>query len=315
MTALTSFDASKKGVNHSRLLYRLENVDVYVDSNDFHFIEYIDPVENVDEVISENHYDSEVSDYLNTQLQFNKKKFITQVSLVSRLLCSPRDKKVLDVGCGGGLFLQLMRDKGFSVMGIELSDPRAYHTSLLGIEVIKKVVEDPFWSNYEKSFDAVTLWDVIEHVNYPEQTLSAAAALVSEGGYIIVDTPCRDSFLYRFGEFTYALSRGRFPTFLSLMYSPHPYGHKQILSKRNLREMALNNGLVVEKVMQFHELSFPIDFYLEKLIPFIKNYKSISRFFASTILRVFPLKNKMLLVARRPALGCIPCMSYPLRLT
>jgi len=66
---------------------------------------------------------------------------------------------------------------------------------------------------------AVTLWDVIEHVNYPFEALQSAANVLKQGGFLLIDTPCRDSFYHQFGAFTYEITGGKLPTFLNAMYS------------------------------------------------------------------------------------------------
>ena len=118
------------------------------------------------------------------------------------------------------------------MIGIELSDSRAqYAKSKYRLEIDKHPIESDHWQkNFANHFDAVTLWDVIEHVNYPFQTLQCAANVLKKGGLLFVDTPCRDSFYHQVGALTYRLSGGRFPTFLNAIYSSHLFGHKQIFS-------------------------------------------------------------------------------------
>ena len=128
---------------------------------------------------------------------------------------------------------------GAQVIGIELSDSRArYARTKHGLEIYKRPIESDFWQKgYTNYFDAVTLWDVIEHVNYPFQTLQSAANVLKKGGLLLIDTPCRDSFYHQVGEMTYRLSGGRFPTFLNAMYSSHLFGHKQIFSTKEMKEL------------------------------------------------------------------------------
>ncbi len=107
---------------------------------------------------------------------------------------------------------------------------------------------------------------MIEHVNYPFQTLQCAANVLKQGGFLLIDTPCRDSFYHHFGEFTYRLTGGRSPTFLNAMYSSHLFGHKQIFSTGEMKQLFEEAGLQVIDLHKFHELSFPYDFYLKKLL-------------------------------------------------
>jgi 2-polyprenyl-6-hydroxyphenyl methylase/3-demethylubiquinone-9 3-methyltransferase len=153
-------------------------------------------------------------------------------------------------------------------MGIELSDSRAaYASTTHGLAIHKHPIESDFWQrDYPGYFDAVTLWDVIEHVNYPLQTLQCATNVLKPGGLLLIDTPCRDGLYHQVGELTYKVSGGRFPTFLNAMYSSHLFGHKQIFSTAEMKNLFAEAGLTVIELEKFHELSFPYHFYLRKLL-------------------------------------------------
>lgn len=113
-----------------------------------------------------------------------------------------------------------------------------------------------------------------------------------------IDTPCRDSVFHRIGEITYSISNERFPTSLSFMYAAHRFGHKQILSTREMRNLLEYVNLEVVELRKFHELSFPHGFYLKKLLR-----SDFLVILASPLIRlllyVFPVRNKMLVVARK----------------
>jgi 2-polyprenyl-6-hydroxyphenyl methylase/3-demethylubiquinone-9 3-methyltransferase len=167
------------------------------------------------------------------------------------------------------------------------------------LDIYKHPVESDFWQKgYKEYFDAVTLWDVVEHVNYPFQTLESARNVLMKGGLLLVDTPCRDSFYHRVGEMTYRVSGGRFPTFLNAMYSSHRFGHKQIFSTSEMKELFRSCGLEVIELRKFHELSFPYEFYLRTLLrseALVKlSLPAVKAFF-----RLFKIRNKMLVIGRK----------------
>ena len=250
-----------------QLTYKLKNANVYVSSGGYHFTDYLDPVEEISPEINPSQLTDEESSYIETQLQANSQRFTNQINILKKHL-PLKNARVLDIGCGGGLFLSLLKPEGADVVGIELSDSRAqYAKTKHKLEIHKYPIESDFWQmGYANHFDAVTLWDVIEHVNYPFQTLQCTANVLKEDGLLLVDTPCRDSFYHRAGEITYRLSGGRFPTFLNAMYSSHLFGHKQIFSAIEMKSLFESVGLEVIEMHKFHELSFPYDFYLKKLL-------------------------------------------------
>ncbi len=283
----------------ARFTYKLKNANVYVSPEGFHFTDYLDPVEEISPDIDASQLTAQESAYIETQLQANLKKFKNQADLLARHL-SLQNAKVLDIGCGGGLFLSLLKQRGAQVIGIELSDSRAqYAKTQHGLEIDKHPIESEFWqSGYANHLDAVTLWDVIEHVNYPQRTLQCAMNVLKPGGLLLIDTPCRDSFYHRFGEFTYKLTRGKYPTFLNAMYSSHLFGHKQIFSTAEMRGLFETIGLEVIDLHKFHELSFPYEFYLKKLF---KSQLLVNLLLplVQIFFKIFRIKNKMLVIGRK----------------
>jgi cyclopropane fatty-acyl-phospholipid synthase-like methyltransferase len=283
----------------ARLRYKLKNANVYISGGGYHFTDYLDPVNEILPDIDASQLTKEESAYIETQLQANAQRFRHQVDVLSKHL--PRKNvKVLDIGCGGGLFLSLLQREGAQVVGIELSDSRAHYAATKhDLEIHKRPVESDFWQKgYEGYFDAVTLWDVIEHVNYPFQTLQSAANVLKKGGLLLIDTPCRDSFYHQMGEITYRLSGGRFPTFLNAMYSSHLFGHKQIFSTGEMKELFGSCGLEVMELQKFHELSFPYDFYLRKLLR-SEALVRLSLPAVKAFFRLFKIRNKMLVIGRK----------------
>jgi 2-polyprenyl-6-hydroxyphenyl methylase/3-demethylubiquinone-9 3-methyltransferase len=282
-----------------RLRYRLKNANVYVSEGGYHFTDYLDPVAEISPEIDGTRLTPEEAAYIETQLQANSQKFSHQVEILKRYLPA-QNAKVLDIGCGGGLFLSLLKREGAQALGIELSDSRAqYATTKYGLEIYKHPIESDFWQKGNQAvFDAVTLWDVIEHVNYPFQTLQCAATVLKPGGLLLIDTPCRDSLYHQFGELTYRLSGGRLPTFLNALYSSHLFGHKQIFSTGEMKDMFASSGLKVVELQKFHELSFPYGFYLKKLLrsdALVRlSLPAVRAFFW-----LFKIRNKMLVVGRK----------------
>jgi len=283
-----------------QLTYKLRNANVYISSGGYHYSDYLDPVEEISPDIDAAQLTASESAYIETQLQANAERFNHQVEILKKHIAL-NDARLLDIGCGGGLFLSLVKQEGAQVVGIELSDSRAQYAKMKhGLEIYKYPIEDDFWqTGYANHFDAVTLWDVIEHVNYPFRTLQCAATVLREGGILLIDTPCRDSFYHRFGEITYRLTRGKYPTFLNAMYSSHLFGHKQIFSTTEMKDLFESAGLEMIELRKFHELSFPYDFYLRKLLR-SEALVRLSLPAVRAFFRLFKVRNKMLVIGRKP---------------
>lgn len=279
--------------------YRLRNGNLFVSAGGFHFLDYLDPTADISPEVDPSQLTAEEKSYIEKALQSNGERFNHQIDIVKKYLPVCRSR-FLDVGCGGGLFLSKIKQLGGIAVGAELSDSRAHYAQTVhDLEVHKRPIESALWpQHYKQFFDAVTLWDVIEHVNYPRSTLSSAAGFLKAGGLIFIDTPCRDSFYHRFGELTYKISNGAFPTFLNTLYSSHRFGHKQIFSTTEMRALLEDCGFEVIALSKFHELSFPYRYYLKKMLK--------SELLATAVLPLvklflllFPVRNKMLVIARK----------------
>ena len=238
-------------------------------------------------------------EYISKSLQWNQKRYQEQAELISRM-CSHDPLRLLDIGCGGGLFLSLMSQRGAEVQGIELNDCRIlFARKHYGLDPKKIPVEDSYWkSRFHSYFDVVTLWDVIEHVNYPLQTLQAASLLLKPGGRLVLDTPHRGSPYHTLGALTYRLTFGRYPTLLNMMYSGHPFGHKQIFSMKEMRVCVEHADLRVISLSTFAERQFPIEFYLRKLLRRESLALKLGPY-VSALLKLISVKNKMIMVAER----------------
>ena len=96
--------------------------------------------------------------------------------------------KLLDLGCGNGRFLALMRDAGWDVRGVE-PDPAAAKVAQeqFGIPVIVGPLEDARLP--AESFDAITLSHVVEHVYDPIALLSECRRLLKPKGRAVIVTP------------------------------------------------------------------------------------------------------------------------------
>jgi len=103
-----------------------------------------------------------------------------------------RSGVLLDVGSGTGTFVKTMKGRGWDVTGLEPdSDARnlakkEYHLELSGTENIYKFPE--------KSFDVITLWHVLEHVQDLSSYIKVLSSLLKENGWIFIVVPNYTSF-------------------------------------------------------------------------------------------------------------------------
>lgn len=108
--------------------------------------------------------------------------------------------RLLDVGCGSGVFLERMRDFGWTVCGLELAADVARRVQAR-TQIPIHIGTLPHRDFAPQSFDVVTMWHVLEHVPNPRQVLKSAAELLSPGGLLVVEVPNIESWSFaRFGS-------------------------------------------------------------------------------------------------------------------
>lgn len=114
-----------------------------------------------------------------------------------------RGKRILDVGCGGGLLSEGMAVRGADVTGIDLSEKplgvARLHLLESGQQVdYRKVAVEQLAAEEPATFDAVTCLEMLEHVPDPASVVAACARLVKPGGQVFLSTINRNPKAYLF---------------------------------------------------------------------------------------------------------------------
>lgn len=113
------------------------------------------------------------------------RSYVEHVLRIEQLTRSIRGDDVvrlLDFGCGWGKFLEVCAQFGFDGVGVDRSNPRAQGANVRIYPSLEAIGEHP-------KFHVITLFEVLEHLDEPSETLSALAKVIVPGGLLILETP------------------------------------------------------------------------------------------------------------------------------
>lgn len=197
--------------------------------------------------------------------------------------------KILDIGSGPGLFLDLVKRAGWQGIGIELNAEAAVRShERFGIDVRVGTIESV--DSPSASFDVVTLWDIFEHVRDPLGMLQRVHDLLKPGGYLFLETPNVRSMLDRTVFFLARIGiKGPAATF----YGLH---HLTLWDPKTIRRALEERGFKVMNIRFVHT-------------PGSRVFRG--KTFRDTVMRVgvwvvqalgvlFGKQNKMIIIAKKP---------------
>jgi 2-polyprenyl-6-hydroxyphenyl methylase/3-demethylubiquinone-9 3-methyltransferase len=110
-----------------------------------------------------------------------------------------RGKKVVDVGCGGGILSESMAQRGGDVLGIDLADKALkvaqLHAMESGVSSLRyeSIAVEALAQTQAEQFDVVTCMEMLEHVPNPASVVNACHALVKPGGWVFFSTINRNA--------------------------------------------------------------------------------------------------------------------------
>lgn len=152
-------------------------------------------------------------------------------------------KKVLDVGCGTGLFMQVASESSFEVWGHEISQGMASEARKR-CDPSRVIVKDLAEFSGEQEFDAVTLWHVFEHMPDPEAALREIHRILRDDGVLILEVPSAESLSLRLFRSSYT----------GLLVPEHLF----FWSEASLRQILARQGFMV--VHTVYPPAFPFTF-------------------------------------------------------
>ncbi|MDH5370702.1 MAG: bifunctional 2-polyprenyl-6-hydroxyphenol methylase/3-demethylubiquinol 3-O-methyltransferase UbiG [Gammaproteobacteria bacterium] len=114
-----------------------------------------------------------------------------------------KGKKVVDVGCGGGILAESMAHKGATVLGIDMGKAplsvAQLHKLETGAELdYQQITAEELADKEAGQYDVVTCMEMLEHVPDPASVIAACSKLVKPGGHVFFSTINRNPKSYLF---------------------------------------------------------------------------------------------------------------------
>ncbi len=204
------------------------------------------------------------------------KKLLGRIEILSNL----EPGSLLDVGCGTGFLMEVMTEKGWHCFGID--------TSIFASDYCKKMGHNVICCDFKNAgfpdgfFDVVTVFDVIAHLETPQEYLKEIRRVLKDGGILIIKTPYHSPFFFRLLNMFRFAGRTR-----SLLHIPAQIFHFTPVSIRNLIS---TNGFDVLSVLRVNDMpAFLLSFSLKSTFVFI----------AQLMLRIIFGSDSTIIVARK----------------
>ena len=167
--------------------------------------------------------------------EYRVKRFGTERVRLMReqLRVNGRAPRYLDVGCSTGFVVEAARDAGWDAIGIDLNPSAIEFGRSRGLDLRTVALEDAGFA--PGTFDAVSLFDVLEHLLDPRRTLRACADLLAPGGILFLYVPNFDS--------ASRLLMGANAHFI------WPTHHLNYYTPETVRDLMLRHGLTPELIV------------------------------------------------------------------
>lgn len=182
----------------------------------------------------------------------NIEKLENRLNIIEKF--SENRGKILDIGCSTGLFLKIARDVDWEVYGNDIDEDKIkYAKENYGLDVqCRELIETKFPDDY---FDVVTLFDSLEHMTEPLNTLKEISRILNQNGILLLSTPNIGGLLPRLTYILFARTIGAWE-------HPTPPAHLYQFSKRTIKRLLEKAGY---KVIKFTTEPIPFKYTVGKL--------------------------------------------------
>jgi len=226
--------------------------------------------------------DKRIHTYLSRQKYFEK-IYRKHISLIKKYKV---EGELLDVGCNIGLFLKVARDEGFDVKGVELNKTCAvYGEKHFDLDIRSEFLQDVAFP--EKSFDVITLFDVLEHVADLQGFTSELKRILKDDGLLVLQSPNFDSLIAKITE-----SKWNWLTPPDHLYHFTPRAIKQLLEEKGFLVRNLDTWEPPDEFATNTLSRYKADLFMWKILWKINQFTKIINVFVWLVQRIWWRKEK-----------------------
>ena len=198
-------------------------------------------INEIERIYSNEYFTKNQKNFFFNSFELRRSLFLNKLKLIDQFY---EDKgEILDMGSGIGTFVQVARDEGWTETGLEISSFAAEYSKQKGLNIINS--DFSYVLKLKEKFDAVTLWDTVDHAEKPIELLHNVREVIKEDGYIFVETVVTDSIIYVLAEMLCKISLGLIKGPLIKGYPMH---HSNYYSEKTLKRDIEMAGFRVVKI-------------------------------------------------------------------
>ena len=198
-------------------------------------------VNEIERIYGREYFAKEQKNFFFNSLDLRRNLFVEKLKVIGQFY--DKKGKILDMGSGIGTFIQIAKDEGWMETGLEISRFGAEYSKQKGLNIVNS--DFNFVLKLKEKFDAVTLWDVVDHAEKPIELLHNVREVIKEDGYVFVETVVTDSIIYTLAEMLFKISLGLIK---GPLIKGYPIHHSNYYSEKTLKRDIEMAGFRIAKV-------------------------------------------------------------------
>ena len=223
------------------------------------------------------------------QNSFRLKTFSKSLRKIKRFFAFDDQKGIqyLDVGCASGVCVKAARDLGFDAIGVEPSKWMCeYGEKEYGLDLRQGTLEEQHFE--DGFFDIVSMYDVIEHVPTPSDTLKEIYRILKPSGKLVVNVPDSGSIISR-------IMGKKWPFLLNV--------HIHYYTSSTIKKQLEKAGFEVKYIRPYWQI-LPLGYIFERAACYFSFFRILKRFVGMIKISDCPIRyylgQKLVLASKKP---------------